>query len=106
MPIEQDAYAVILLDRPEAYEKESERGGETDLTIDKHLPGDVFGAIVATVVINETPGEVAGITASAKCAARAPAARHGLRARHRRVRHRRRGVAPLLISGVERAPGM
>ncbi|MGA5171227.1 hypothetical protein [Streptomyces lavendulocolor] len=53
--MEQDADVVILLNRPDAYEKESERAGDTDLTIAKHLPGEVFGAIVATcVVINET----------------------------------------------------
>jgi hypothetical protein len=39
----------------------------TELLMDKVLPGDVFGAIVAaTVVINETRGEVPGSTASAK----------------------------------------
>ncbi|MFI2764840.1 hypothetical protein ACH5A3_39425 [Streptomyces echinatus] len=39
----------------------------TQLLMDKNLPGDVFGAIVAaTVVINETTGEVPGSTASAK----------------------------------------
>ncbi|MFF4551347.1 hypothetical protein [Streptomyces sp. NPDC001435] len=35
--------------------------------MDKALPGDVFGAIVATTpVINETRGQVPGSTASAK----------------------------------------
>ncbi|MFD8268489.1 hypothetical protein [Streptomyces althioticus] len=39
----------------------------TELLMDKSLPGAVFGAIVAaTVVINETRGEVPGSTASAK----------------------------------------
>lgn len=39
----------------------------TELLMDKALPGDVFGAIVAaTIVINETRGEVPGSTASAK----------------------------------------
>jgi hypothetical protein len=58
---------VILPECPDAYEKESERAGETDLITAKHLPGDVFGAIVAaTIVINETRGEVPGSTASAK----------------------------------------
>ncbi|MEV6147097.1 hypothetical protein [Streptomyces sp. NPDC051992] len=39
----------------------------TELLMDKALPGSVFGAIVAaTVVINETRGEVPGSTASAK----------------------------------------
>ncbi|WJY35831.1 hypothetical protein QT196_00230 [Streptomyces sp. P9-2B-2] len=39
----------------------------TELLMDKRLPGDVFGAIVAaTVVINETRGVVPGSTASAK----------------------------------------
>jgi hypothetical protein len=39
----------------------------TELLMDKALPGDVFGAIVAaTVLINETRGEVPGSTASAK----------------------------------------
>lgn len=38
-----------------------------ELLMDKDLPGAVFGAIVAaTVVINETRGEVPGATASAK----------------------------------------
>lgn len=37
------------------------------LLMDPALPGDVFGAVVlATVVINETRGEVPGSTASAK----------------------------------------
>ncbi|MFJ8896740.1 hypothetical protein ACIRCZ_19315 [Leifsonia sp. NPDC102414] len=39
----------------------------TELLMDKTLSGAVFGAIVAaTVVINETRGEVPGSTASAK----------------------------------------
>ncbi|GAA3312099.1 hypothetical protein [Streptomyces cinereospinus] len=39
----------------------------TELLMDKNLSGAVFGAIVAaTVVINETRGEVPGSTASAK----------------------------------------
>jgi hypothetical protein len=39
----------------------------TELLMDKALPADVFSAIVAaTVVINETCGEVPGSTASAK----------------------------------------
>ncbi|GEK04464.1 hypothetical protein [Streptomyces sp. 1-11] len=39
----------------------------TDLLMDRTLPGDVFGAIVAaTVVINDTRGQVPGSTASAK----------------------------------------
>ncbi|MEU1312598.1 hypothetical protein ABZ419_27415 [Streptomyces cinnamoneus] len=39
----------------------------TELLMDKAMPGDVFGAIVAaTVVINETRGDVPGSTASAK----------------------------------------
>ncbi|GGO98352.1 hypothetical protein [Wenjunlia tyrosinilytica] len=38
-----------------------------ELLMDKALPGEVFGAIVAaTVVINQTRGEVPGSTASAK----------------------------------------
>lgn len=37
------------------------------LLMDPGLPGDVFGAIVAaTVLINETSGEVPGATASVK----------------------------------------
>jgi hypothetical protein len=39
----------------------------TELLMDAGLPGDVFGAIVAaTVLINETRGEVPGATASAR----------------------------------------
>ncbi|MFE1075143.1 hypothetical protein ACFW5W_28490 [Streptomyces sp. NPDC058783] len=39
----------------------------SELLMDRALPGDVFGAIVAaTVAINETRGEVPGSTASAK----------------------------------------
>ncbi|NGO48639.1 hypothetical protein [Streptomyces ureilyticus] len=39
----------------------------TSLLLDKALPLDVFGSIMAaTVVINETRGEVPGSTASAK----------------------------------------
>ncbi|MGW1037533.1 hypothetical protein [Streptomyces antibioticus] len=39
----------------------------TELLMDRNLSGAVFGAIVAaTVVINETRGEVPGSTASAK----------------------------------------
>ncbi|MEU8828797.1 hypothetical protein [Streptomyces sp. NPDC048636] len=39
----------------------------TALLLDPALPGEVFGAIVAaTVVINETRGEVPGSTASVK----------------------------------------
>jgi hypothetical protein len=39
----------------------------TELLMDKTLSGDVFGAIVAaTVMINQTRGEVPGSTASAK----------------------------------------
>lgn len=39
----------------------------TELLMDSSLPGDVFGAVVAaTVVINETRGEVPGSSASAK----------------------------------------
>ncbi|MFC9282767.1 hypothetical protein [Streptomyces collinus] len=39
----------------------------TDLLMDRALPSEVFGAIVAaTVVINETSGQVPGSTASAK----------------------------------------
>lgn len=41
----------------------------TELLMDVGLPGDVFGAIVAaTVLINETRGEVPGATASARWA--------------------------------------
>ncbi|WP_073826553.1 hypothetical protein, partial [Streptomyces sp. CB02130] len=37
----------------------------TDLLMDAALPGDVFGAVVvATMLINETRGEVPGSTAS------------------------------------------
>ncbi|MEU8530095.1 replicative DNA helicase [Streptomyces sp. NPDC048629] len=45
--IEQDADMVILLDRPDAYEKESERAGETDLIVAKHRNGPTATITVA-----------------------------------------------------------
>ncbi|MDH6545885.1 replicative DNA helicase [Streptomyces sp. SPB4] len=46
--IEQDADMVILLDRPDAYEKESERAGETDLIVAKHRNGPTATITVAS----------------------------------------------------------
>ncbi|MFD8415441.1 replicative DNA helicase [Streptomyces sp. NPDC059650] len=46
--IEQDADMVILLDRPDAYEKESDRAGETDLIVAKHRNGPTATVTVAS----------------------------------------------------------
>jgi replicative DNA helicase len=46
--IEQDADVVILLDRPDAYEKESQRAGETDLIVAKHRNGPTATITVAS----------------------------------------------------------
>ncbi|MFI8365254.1 replicative DNA helicase [Streptomyces sp. NPDC085612] len=46
--IEQDADVVILLDRPDAYEKESDRAGETDLIVAKHRNGPTATITVAS----------------------------------------------------------
>lgn len=45
--IEQDADVVILLNRPDAYQKESARAGETDLIVGKHRNGPTATITVA-----------------------------------------------------------
>ena len=45
--IEQDADLVILMHRPDAYERDSPRAGEADLLLAKHRNGPTRGFTVA-----------------------------------------------------------
>ena len=46
--LEQDADIVILIDRPDAYERESPRAGEADLILAKHPNGSIKTCTVAS----------------------------------------------------------